>query len=286
MIAGVAGDAPPARRPRRPRVAEVVDVERLSPGMVRIVLGGPGLEGFTAGEFTDHYVKLQLPAPGASYDAPFDVDEVRAGLPAAQWPRTRTYTVQDWDAERRRLSIDFVLHGDTGVAGPWAAAAQPGDPIQFMGPGGAYAPDPQADWHLMAGDASVLPAISASLRRIPPGVPVYVLVEVDGASEQRQLSTPGELHLQWIDSRAGDRGAAGPLCDAVTRLSFPPGRVQGFVHGEASAVRAIRRHLLGERGVPRDALSISGYWKRDRTEDGWREDKPEWNRLVELDLAS
>ena len=31
-------------------------------------------------------------------------------------------------------------------------------------------------------------------------------------------------------------------------------------------------------------LSISGYWKRRRTEEGWREDKAEWKRQVEADL--
>ena len=78
---------------------------------------------------------------------------------------------------------------------------------------------------------------------------------------------------------------ARPLPAAVEALDFPAGRVHAFVHGEASTVRAIRRHLLVDRGLPREALSISGYWKRDRTEEGWREDKAEWNRLVELDAA-
>jgi Siderophore-interacting protein len=51
-------------------------------------------------------------------------------------------------------------------------------------------------------------------------------------------------------------------------------------------VRAIRRHLLVDRGLPREALSISGYWKRTRDEEGWRADKAEWNRLVEQDAAA
>jgi NADPH-dependent ferric siderophore reductase len=262
-----------------------VSVERLSPGMVRVVLGGPGLAGFHAEEFTDHYVKLQIPPAGAPYEAPFDVEEIRARLPRDQWPRTRTYTVQDWDADTGQLSIDFVIHGDTGVAGPWATTAAPGAPMQLQGPGGAYAPDPDADWHLLVGDSSVLPAISASLARIPAGIPVHVLVEVDGPAEQRQLRTPGELRLTWVDSTPTEPGTDGPLAEAVRRLAFPAGRVQCFVHGEASAVRAVRRHLLVDRGLDRDALSISGYWKRDRTEDGWREDKPEWNRQVEQDLT-
>ena len=92
------------------------------------------------------------------------------------------------------------------------------------------------------------------------------------------LDTAGDLRLTWLHGEA--------VADAVAALDFPPGRVHAFVHGEASAVRELRRHLLVDRGLPRDALSISGYWKRSRTEEGWREDKPEWNRLVELDVAA
>ena len=50
-------------------------------------------------------------------------------------------------------------------------------------------------------------------------------------------------------------------------------------------MREVRRHLVVDRGVPSEALSVSGYWKRRRTEDGWREEKAEWNRLVEADAA-
>ena len=32
-------------------------------------------------------------------------------------------------------------------------------------------------------------------------------------------------------------------------------------------------------------MSASGYWKLKRTEEGWREDKAEWNRLAEQDVA-
>ena len=245
----------PVRTPRRARVLET---RRLTPQMVRVVLGGEELQGLGAGAFTDHYVKLRITPPGA--------DE----------PRTRTYTVREWDGER--LTIDFVVHGATGVAGPWAENARPGDELLLLGPGGAYTPDPDADWHLMAGDASVIPAIAASLRRIPAGRPVHVLIAVDGPEEEQPLDTPGDLRLRWLH---GDD----ELVEAVTALDFPPGDVHAFVHGEASAVRALRRHLLVDRGLPREALSISGYWKRARTEEGWREDKAEWNRLVEQDIA-
>jgi len=250
---------------RRILTTTVTSVTQLTPGMVRIQVASDDLADFGVGTFTDHYVKLQFPAGG---------DER---------PKVRSITVREFDAATRRLTLDFVVHGDEGFAGPWAAAAQPGDTLRMLSPGGGYAPDPGADWHLLAGDAAVLPAIAASLARIGAGVRVYVVAEVDGPQEEQPLETPGDLHLRWVH-RSGPPGAEPELLtDAVRALDLPGGRGHAFVHGEASSVRALRRHLLSERGLPREALSVSGYWKRDRTDEGWRADKAEWNRLVEAD---
>src|SRR4051795_4555941 len=178
-----AGEGRPAGAPARtrtPRVAEVVGTSRVTPHMIRVVLGGEGLAGFPAGAFTDHYVKLLFPPGGAAYSVPYDVEQVRAELPPEQWPVTRTYTVRAWDAGAGELTLDFVHHGDEGLAGPWAAAARPGDRIQLLGPGGGYAPNPTADWHLLAGDESALPAIGAALERLPAGARALVFAEVDG----------------------------------------------------------------------------------------------------------
>lgn len=269
-----------------PRVAVVLGSERVTPQVIRVRLGGPGLEGFAAGPFTDHYVKLQLPPLGAGYEAPFDLERVKTGLPRERWPRVRTYSVRTWDAVRGELTIDFVDHGDGGIAGPWAAAARAGDKVQLIGPGGAYSPDPSADWHLLAGDACVLPAIAAALRRVPAGARAIVIAAVDGPAEEQPLPATAELDLRWVHRDPGAELDPDPLVEAIRGLDFPPGRVHAFVHGEAGAVRGIRRHLLGDRGVPIADTSISGYWKRRRTEEGWRADKPEWRRQVEADLRA
>lgn len=186
-----------SRRSGPPIRATVHQVHRLTPHLVRVVLAGDELAAFGAGAYTDHYVKLQLPPPGADYRAPFDAELIRETRPRDQWPRTRTYTVRAWEPARGTLTIDFVVHGDEGVAGPWAESAQPGDILQLSQPGGAYSPDPDADWHLLVGDLSVVPAISASLERIPPGVPVHVIIEVDGPDDEVELASPGDLRVQW-----------------------------------------------------------------------------------------
>ena len=64
-----------------PRQAEVRRASRLTPQMIRLVLGGEGLRGFGAGPFTDHYVKLQIPPPGAGYEAPFDLERDQGDPP-------------------------------------------------------------------------------------------------------------------------------------------------------------------------------------------------------------
>ncbi|TDD81789.1 siderophore-interacting protein [Actinomadura darangshiensis] len=273
----------PARKGRRLHRGTVLRTERLTPHMIRVVVGGPGLAEFGAGAFTDHYVKLLFPQPGVAYPEPFDMEKVRAELPREQWPSTRTYTVRAWDAEARELTIDFVHHGDKGLAGPWAAAARPGDEIFFNGPGGAYAPSADAGWHLLVGDESALPAIAASLGRVPDGAPCRVYVEVAGAEEEQDLPAPPATEVVWLHRGAGRIGDL--LVEAVQKLDFPDGEVHAFVHGEAEFVKALRRHLRVERGLPMDRLSISGYWRRGRDEDGWQSSKRDWNAQVEQEEA-
>ncbi len=265
-------------------VATVLRKEQLTPQMVRIVVGSDGLGELSVGEFSDNYVKLQIPPPGSPIAPPFDADALRSSLPREQLPRTRTYTVRDWDPETLELTIDFVVHGDTGVAGPWAIAARPGDLLQVRDrSGGGYTPDPEAAWHLLAGDAAVIPAISTSLARVPAGVPAYVYLAVDGPGEEQPLETEADLSLTWLHTGGSVERAEEMLTEALRALEFPAGAVHAFIHGEADAVRSMRRHLLVERGVPKESMSASGYWKRSRTDEQWREDKGEWKRLAAED---
>ncbi|MCA0145315.1 siderophore-interacting protein [Blastococcus sp. LR1] len=275
------GDGRPPRK-RTPRIGEVVRTSRITPHMIRVVLGGEGLAGFPSGGLTDRYVKLLFPPVGATYGVPYDVEQIRAELPSDQWPVTRTYTVRAWDAAAGELTIDFVHHGDEGLAGPWAAAAQPGDLIQFMGPGGAYSPRPDADWHLLAGDEAALPAIAATLEQFPAGARALVFVEVAGPEEEQAdvVAAPG-VDLRWVHRGDGFPGDA--LVAAVTATPLPEGRGHLFVHGEAFAVRTLRGHLRDRCGLDAEWTSLSGYWRRGDTEDRWQASKQEWNAAIEAE---
>ncbi|MFJ8012202.1 siderophore-interacting protein [Streptomyces sp. NPDC096339] len=268
-------------RARTVGTAAVVRTERLTPHMVRVVLGGEGLEGFGAGEFTDHYVKLLFPPQGVTYPEPWDLERIRAEYPREQWPRQRAYTVRRWDAARRELTLDFVVHGDEGLAGPWAERARPGEPVRFLGPGGAYAPAPAAGWHLLVGDESALPAIAAAMERMPAGARVHAFVEIEGPADEQEIATPDGVVPVWI--HRGDRPVGAALVEAVRALRFPSPDVHAFVHGEAGFVKDLRHLLRLERGVPRERLSISGYWRLGETDEGWRAIKRDWNAAVEAE---
>jgi NADPH-dependent ferric siderophore reductase len=259
----------------------VVRTERLTPSLVRVVLGGPGLEGFAMPDSTDAYVNVAIPPAGAPYDDVFDPRTVRDQHPEEHWPARRRYTVRSWDDAARELALDFVVHGDTGVAGPWAAAAAPGDVLVFEGPGGGYAPDPDADWHLLVGDESALPAIAASLGAIPAGRRTVVRLVCDGPDHELALDHRCDLDLQWVH-RTGD---ADELARSVAAVEFPSGRVHAFVHGEAEEIREIRRHLLTERGLTRADMSCSPYWRRTMTDEAWRKVKREFVASMEGDVA-
>ncbi|MET9510547.1 siderophore-interacting protein [Streptomyces flavidovirens] len=274
----------PARKTPQAREAQVVRTERITPHMVRVVLGGEGLAGFAADEFTDHYIKVLFPPAGVVYPEPFDMARVREEFPAEQWPVTRTYTVRAWDAVQRELTVDFVVHGDEGLAGPWAARAQPGETVRFLGPGGGYAPDPAADWHLLVGDESALPAIAAALERMPEGAVVHAFVEVAGFEEEQKIATPDGVAVTWLHRGQNPVGEA--LVAAVRGLDFPAGDVHAFVHGEAGFVKDLRRHLRLDRGIARERLSISGYWRLGQDDDAWRAVKREWNEQVEREQES
>jgi len=273
------------RRRRTAIVATVTRTERLSASLVRVVVGGEGMSAFAPGPFTDSYVKVVFVHPDVPRPLPrtddgrVDLEAVAEALPREHAPRMRSYTVRTFDRATRELTLDFVVHGTAGIAGPWAAAARAGDEVLLVGPGGAYVPDPDAGRHLLAGDLSALPAITASLEALPPHAVGHALVEVHGPEDELPLSAPAGVEVRWLHQGDGRPGEA--LADAVRTLPWPDDDVHAFVHGEAGAVKEIRRLLRVERGLGLDRLSISGYWRLGVDDEGWRASKREWNAAIE-----
>lgn len=262
----------------------VSTTERLTPGMVRIVFGGGDLDQLVMPDATDAYLNAAFRPAGATYDEVFDPQAVRDSHSPDQQPARRRYTVRAWDPVAHLLTVDFVVHGAAGVAGPWAAEAAPGDVLVFTGPSGAYRPAPDADWHLLVGDESALPAISASLEALPPAAWAVVRLVCDGPEHEVDLPSGPHVDLRWLH-RTGGPEDAGLLADAVRGLEFLPGRPFGFVHGEADEIRGVRHHLLHDRGLSRADLSCSPYWRRTMTDEEWRRVKREFVAAMEAEQS-
>jgi NADPH-dependent ferric siderophore reductase len=263
-----------ATRNSRPQIGlTVLRREQLSPHMVRIVAGGPGFADYVNNGFVDRYVKIAFPQPGVEYPEPLDLWAVRETMPREQWPHTRTYTVRWVDQTAQELAIDFVIHGDEGLAGPWAASARPGDSLVFTGPGGGYNPDPAADWYLFAGDEAALPAISAAIESLPRHARGLAFLEVGGDADIQSIAAPAGVELVWL--RRGDlpAGASELLVNAVRDAEWPEGRVQVFAHGERGYMKSLRDVLFAQRGLERAQVSLSGYWARGRVEDAFQAEK-------------
>lgn len=263
-----------ATKKSRPQVnLTVLRREQLSPHMVRLVAGGDGFADFVNNGFVDRYVKIVFPQPGVTYPFPLDLWSIRETMPREQWPFTRTYTLRWVDPVARELAIDFVVHGDEGLAGPWAAKAQPGETLTFTGPGGAYSPDPAADWYLFAGDEAALPAIAACIESLPAEAAGVAFLEVDSDADIQEVAAPAGVKLHWLFREGIPAGESGLLVQAVAGADWPAGRVDVFAHGERGYMKALRDVLFVQRGLERKQVSLSGYWAKGRVEDDFQAEK-------------
>ncbi|MEU0134522.1 siderophore-interacting protein [Streptomyces sp. NPDC006296] len=237
--------------PQRPLYATVVAVRPLAPRMVRITLAGDGLGDFLyAGP--DQLVRLFLPV-GEELHLPTGSDwwgELQA-MPAGLRPVVRNYTVRRIDRARRRIDVDFVLHGDSGPASAWAGAAVPGDRIGVLSDGARYRAD-GADWQLLIGDETAVPAIASALEGAR--TPVHTFLEVGDEGDVPDLA--GEVN--WLH-RSGARGSR--TVAALRGLSFPAGTPYVWVAGESTLATTVRRYLVNERGIDKDRIYFCGYWR-------------------------
>ena len=261
-------------RPQRPQaVLSVRRSEWLSPEMVRITAGGAGFSAFRTNDFTDKYVKIIFADPSLGLTPPYDLAALRESLPAEERPVTRTYTVRRVDPDQEQLTVDFVVHGADGIAGPWAASARAGDLLTLSGAGGAYAPDPSADWHLFAGDESALPAISSALEALPGSARGIAYLETAHPELAAHVTAPTGVELRWLrQNKPGTEPQL--LADALTAGPWLPGRVGVFAHGERESMKAVRA-ALKTRDLGGGSRSLSGYWAYGRTEDRFQAEKRE-----------
>jgi len=236
--------------------------------MLRLTLGGPGLDGFPAGQ-AGGYVKLRLPQADGKI-------------------AVRTYTIraqrggENGDASGQQIDVDFALHAKSddeadGPATEWAtrthASNGQGDQIEVGGPGPAKPLPPGHDFYLLVGDMTALPAISVNLEMLPDDARGLAIIEVLSADDKQDLACPAGVEIRWIVNPHPGRDVVLPAAVQVT--PWPDGNVYAWCASEFSTMQALRRYLREERGLGPAQLYISSYWKSGLTEEAHKDIKRE-----------
>ncbi|MFI1503154.1 siderophore-interacting protein [Streptomyces platensis] len=276
--------AAPATAPFRFFDVHVVRTRRLSPSVVRVTFGGERLAELASGG-RDQRFKLFLPQPHQDRPVFHDTGDGwytawRAQDPAER-PVMRSYTIREQRHEPREFDVDFALHGAGPGASPlaggpasrWAAHARPGDRLTVLAPavednGGVdFRPPAGTDWILITGDETALPAIAGILAWLSPGTRAKVWIEIAHEDDRQQLPSFADTDITWLVRDGATAARREPVLDALRAAELPEGTPYAWIAGESGTVKAVRRHLVRERGIDRRAVKFTGYWRRGASEE-------------------
>lgn len=243
-------------------ITEVAAVEQVNPHLRRITFRGGDLATFSPlGPDTFLYVLLPpLGRTELTIDQSFSWENWEK-MPEDERPVGAYYTLRAWRPEVAELDMLFVLHGDTGPASAWAARATPGDPVALWGPREAYEPPAGTDWHLLVADDTGLPAVATILESLPAGSRAVVVAEVDNPAEDQPLRSGVGIDVHWQYRNGEAPGTTTTLIDAVRHLDWPEGTPYVWGGGESRAMTAVRKYVRHERGLTREQVSLTGYWR-------------------------
>jgi NADPH-dependent ferric siderophore reductase len=212
--------------------------------MVRVVLTGEQLEGFTSLGFDDH-VKLIFPN----------------GEGGTTQPEMRDFTPRRFDPTAGELWIDFFLH-DAGPATSWAANVRVGDSLEVGGPRGSAILSPEGiDSRVFIGDETAVPAIHRALDELPAGAGALVILETDSGAAAPALSRADVETIQ-VSRKPTYTTPASELIETLGAIELPRERCFFWIACESQAARALRRYLREEKGIEKQWIKAAGYWQR------------------------
>ncbi|MGO2356523.1 MAG: siderophore-interacting protein [Marinomonas foliarum] len=230
----------------KPQSRELVVIKKayITPHMLRVTLGGDEINTIPEDQESG-YVKLIFPTEN-------------------QKPLFRTYTIRHQREDE--IDIDFVLHEDGGPASTWAKQAHPNDRILVGGPGPKKLIEESAQWQIIVGDMTALPAISVNLEKLPHDAKGYAILEVISEDDIQPLKHPEGIELKWvINPHPGKNNSL--LLEVVKSLSWPKGSVSVWVACEFTNMKALRSFFKVEKEIEKDKFYISSYWKFGSNED-------------------
>ncbi|MGI9283085.1 MAG: siderophore-interacting protein [Endozoicomonas sp.] len=251
-----------ARAPARE--LSVQSIELLSPHMKRVILTGESLSDFPPDQ-ASAYVKLAFDNP----DMP-------------KKPLLRSYSVVSCDQTAHQLIIDFAVHpggNDQGPASRWLESVRIGDSISVHGPGPTKLVNQEADWFVLTGDLTALPAIRANIEILPANAKGYVILEIPHQDDQQSLalddaSLPKAIDIIWvINPHPGKQKDL--LKETLAGLPRLPGNPYIWAASELNAVLEIRSWVNSESLAPRSSRYISSYWQFGLSDEAHKLQKKE-----------
>jgi len=255
------------RNPNRGiHVAAVVGTTVLTPTMVRVTLGGDEVRALTPVS-PDQRVKIFLPADGLVWEGDPPTETVPWMLPRGSIrPRHRTYTVRYLDPAAGTFALDVAVH-DGGVGSAWATQAEPGQRVSFIGPVSRWSLRPETRHLVLVADETGLPAVAAIAASLPAGLTARAVVEVPSAASRQPLPSPAAIEVTWFHADEAPPGGPDRVATTVAGLGLEPGTTQVWGGAEQATIRAVRHHLLVERGFTRDDVYLLAYWRRGVAEE-------------------
>lgn len=230
----------------------VAAMECLTPGFTRVVLEGRALDAYRDPHPADAFKLMLPPTRGSTPTAGL------RGRPAdTVQPMPRAFTVRAFDPAAGRLTVDVARH-DHGVAIDWLTAARPGDPVSLSGMRPEWAVGEGIRDHVLIGDSTALPAISAILDSLDPGHTVTAYIATTDPADLGLVPAHPKLTLHHLADLTRIR-AHTPASIADRR------RTQVWIAAEAAQVRVIRAHAVEVWGTDRADLLARAYWKRGIT---------------------
>ncbi|MCW4384894.1 siderophore-interacting protein [Salinibacterium sp. SYSU T00001] len=218
----------------------------------------------------------------------------------------RTYTIRAARPREGEIDVDMVFHTDGGgPASRWLMGAKVGDPLIVVGPNARSIDSAVGiDWHpgdanelLLIGDETAAPAICSILESLPLGVSARAFIEVPGAADALPVAAHEGVEVTWLGRNGAEHGS---LLDAAVRewvaqnepivtaaraaraqtitdvdvdselLWESPERAEvgfyGWLAGESSVIKSLRRFLVTETGIDRKRIAFMGYWRRGKSE--------------------
>lgn len=244
-----------AKSPMFRSIVKVVCAVDITPRMRRVTLGGESFSLLANRHVPGDAIKLYIPEAGSKALVPQYIM-----LPSRKNPfKVRAYTIRSFNAAASEIDVDVFLHGDT-VGSVWARTAQAGDEVGFIGPRHDYKGDHGADWQVLLGDESALPAIAAILESLPQNSRAYAFIEVTDSNDEVPLVIKAQASVQWLHRGSVPAKQSKMLEQALRGFAWPEGNGYLWAAGEQHAMKAIRHYLTHERQMPKHEFQTMGYW--------------------------